>query len=68
MTDAQLRKHLRVLAQHAETIAARCRAVDQAITSGEMLGVPVPRLKIDRAVKDIETRFRQAATRIGVQP
>tara|TARA_R110000868_G_C10749950_1_gene753086 strand:+ start:658 stop:864 length:207 start_codon:yes stop_codon:yes gene_type:complete len=67
MTDAQLRKHLRVLAQHAETIAARCRAVDQAITSGEMFGVPVPRRKIDRAVKDIETRFRQAAARIGVQ-
>jgi hypothetical protein len=68
MTPADLRKHVRVLAQHAETIAARCRAVEDAITKGEVFGVTVPQKKIDTAVRDIETRFIQAARLIGVQP
>ena len=66
MTDAQLRKHMRVLAQHVETIAVRCRAVEEAITKGEMFGVPVPSRKIESAIRDIEVRFLQAATLIGV--
>jgi hypothetical protein len=66
MTPADLRKHVRVLAQHAETIALRCRAVEAAITTGEVFGVAVPDAKIERAVKDIETRFTQAARMIGV--
>jgi hypothetical protein len=68
MTPTDLRKHVRVLAQHAETIAARCRAVEDAITTGEVFGVAVPEKKIDTAVRDIETRFLQAARIIGVQP
>lgn len=69
MTDpenAALRKSVRVMAQHVETIALRCRAVEDAITRGEMFGVPVPQHKIDRAVKDIETRLIQAGRLIGV--
>ena len=66
--NANLRRHVRVLAWHAETIAARCRAVEDTITKGEVFGVTVPQKKIDTAVRDIETRFLQAARLIGVQP
>ena len=68
MTPAQLRKHIRTLAQHAETIAVRCRAVEEALTKGEMFGVPVSAKKIDANIKDIEVRFTQAAALIGVKP
>jgi hypothetical protein len=67
-SDAQLRKHIRVLAQHAETISVRCRAIEEALTKGEMFGVPVPQKKIDTSIKDIETRFIQAAAMIGIKP
>ena len=67
MTDAQLRKYIRRLAQHAETIAVRCRAVEQVLTKAEMFGLPVPPKKIDKAIKDIETRFQQAAALIGIK-
>ena len=66
MTDAQLRKYLRTLAQHCETVAARCRAVEDVITRGEMFGVPVPPARVDKAVKDIETRVAAAARLIGI--
>ena len=68
MTPAQLRKHIRTLAHHAETIAVRCRAVEEALTKGEMFGVPVPQKKLDANIKDIETRFTQAAALIGIKP
>ena len=68
MRPTDLRTHVRVLAWHAETIAARCRAVEDAITKGEVFGVAVPEKKINTAVRDIETRFIQAARLIGVQP
>ena len=68
MTPAQLRKYIRTLAQHAETIAVRCRAVEEALTKGEMFGVPVSEKKIDANIKDIEVRFTQAAALIGVKP
>jgi hypothetical protein len=67
VTDAQLRKYVRVLAQHAETIAVRCRAVEEALTKGEMFGVPVASRKIQTAVRDIKTRFTQAAALIGIK-
>jgi hypothetical protein len=68
VSNATLRKHIRVLAHHAETIAQRCRAVEAAITTGEVFGVTVPQKKIDTAVRDIETRFIMAARLIGVEP
>jgi hypothetical protein len=68
MTDAQLRKYVRVLAQHAETIAVRCRAVEEALTKGEMFNTPVSPRLIETNVRDIETRFLQAAHLIGVKP
>ena len=68
MTDAQLRKYIRRLAQHAETIAVRCRAIEEALTKGEMFGVPVSEKKINANIKDIETRFTQAAALIGIKP
>ena len=68
MTDAQLRKYVRTLAQHCETISARCRAVDDAITKGEVFGVPVPTGRVEKAIKDIETRFGAAARLIGICP
>jgi len=67
-SDAQLRKHIRTLAQHAETIAVRCRAVEEALTKGEMFGVPVSEKKIDANIKEIETRSTQAAALIGINP
>jgi hypothetical protein len=67
-SDAQLRKHIRVLAQHAETIAVRCRAIEEALTKGEMFGLPVPEKKIEKNIRDIETRFAQAAAMIGIKP
>lgn len=67
VTDAQLRKHVRILAQHAETIAVRCRAIEEVLTKGEMFSVPVPPQKIQTAVHDIETRFVQAAALIGIK-
>lgn len=66
MTDAQLRKYVRTLAQHCETISARCRAVEDVITRGEMFGVPVPPARIDKSVKDIEARVAAAARLIGI--
>ena len=68
MTDAQLRKHIRILAQHAETIAVRCRAIEAVLTKAEMFGVPVPAKKIEANIRDIETRFAQAAAMIGIKP
>ena len=50
------------------TIAVRCRAVEEALTKGEMFGVPVPQKKLDANIKDIETRFTQAAALIGIKP
>jgi hypothetical protein len=67
-SDAHLRKHIRILAQHAETIAVRCRAIEEALTKGEMFGVPVPPRKIETSIRDIETRFAQAAAMIGIKP
>jgi hypothetical protein len=66
VTDAQLRKYCRTLAQHCETISARCRAVEDAITRGETFGVPVSPRRIETAVKDIETRVAAAARLIGI--
>lgn len=66
MTDAQLRKYLRTLAQHCETVAARCRAVEKAIEKGEVLGVPVSAERTETAIKDIETRVAAAARLIGI--
>ena len=58
----------RTLAQHAETIAARCRAIDAAIETGQVFGVPVNRAKLDKALTDVETRLLQAARVIGMAP
>ncbi len=66
MTDAQLRKYCRTLAQHCETISARCRAVEDVITRGETFGVPVSTRRIETAIKDIETRVAAAARLIGI--
>lgn len=67
MTNDELAKHLRVLRHHAETIAVRCRAVEDAITRGEMFGTAVPAGSIERHVKAIEQRFAAAAKMIGIQ-
>ena len=66
MTDAQLRKYCRTLAQHCETISARCRAVERAIEKSEILGVPVCADRTQKAIHDIETRVAAAARLIGV--
>jgi hypothetical protein len=66
MTDAQLRKYCRTLAQHCETISARCRAVEDVITRGEVFGVPVPPERVNKAIKDIESRVAAAARLIGI--
>ena len=68
MTNEELAKRLRVLRGHAETVAFRCRAVEDAITRGEMFGVPVPASSIEANVKAIEKRMLAAATMIGIQP
>ena len=68
MTDHELGKLARTLAQHAETIAARCRAIDAAIETGQVFGVPVGRDKLNRSLKDVETRVLMAAKLIGVSP
>lgn len=65
-SDAQLRKHVRILAQHAETVAMRCRAIEDVLTKGEMFGVPVPPVRVEKAIKDIETRVAAAARLIGI--
>ena len=62
-----LSKHIRILRQHAETIAARCKAIEDAMLRGEMWGLPIPEGKIERQVKDIETRLLDAAKMIGVR-
>ena len=68
MTNEQLAKRLRVLRGHAETIAVRCRAVEDAIARGEMFGVTVPASSIEQNVKAIEQRFAAAARMIGIPP
>lgn len=68
MTNQELAKHLRVLRHHAETIVVRCRAVEDAITRGEMFGVPVPATTIEQNVKAIEKRMAAAAAMIGIHP
>lgn len=65
-SDAQLRKHIRILAQHAETVAMRCRAIEEVLTKSEMFGVPVPPVRVEKAIKDIETRVAAAARLIGI--
>ena len=67
MTNEQLAKRLRVLRGHAETIVVRCRAVEDAVTRGEMFGVAVPASSIESNVKAIEQRFAAAARMIGIQ-
>ena len=68
MTPADLAKHVRVLRGHAETIVVRCRAVEDAITRGEMFGVDVSASSIEQNVKAIEKRMAAAAAMIGIQP
>ena len=67
MTNEQLAKHLRILRQHCETVAARCMAVEDAVMRGEMFGVPISESKIHRQVRDIENRITAAAALIGVR-
>jgi hypothetical protein len=68
MKPTDLAKHLRTLRGHAETIVVRCRAVEDAITRGEMFGVDVPAGSIEQNVKAIEKRMAAAAAMIGIQP
>jgi hypothetical protein len=67
MKPTALTKHVRILRQHAETVAARCKAIEDAMLRGEMWGIAIPEGKIERQVKDIETRLLDAATIIGVR-
>lgn len=67
MKPTDLAKHVRILRQHAETIAARCKAIEDAMLRGEMWGLPIPEGKVERQVRDIETRLLDAATMIGVR-
>jgi len=67
MKPTALAKHIRILRQHAETIAARCKAIEDAMLRGEMWGLPIPEGKIERQVRDIETRLLDAAKLIGVR-
>ena len=66
MTDAELLKLARTIAGHAETIAARARAIEAAIETGQVFGVPINRAKLEVALNDIERRVVQAARLIGV--
>ena len=67
MKPTALAKHVRILRQHAETIAARCKAIEDAMLRGEMWGVAIPEGKVERQVRDIETRLLDAAKMIGVR-
>jgi hypothetical protein len=67
MKPTALVKHIRILRQHAETIAARCKAIEDAMLRGEMWGLPIPEGKIERQIRDIETRLLDAAMMIGVR-
>ena len=67
MKPAALAKHVRILRQHAETIAARCKAIEDAMLRGEMWGLPIPEGKVERQVRDMEGRFVAAAELIGVR-
>jgi hypothetical protein len=67
MKPIALAKHIRILRQHAETIAARCKAIEDAMLRGEMWGVAIPEGKVERQVRDIETRLLDAAKLIGVR-
>jgi hypothetical protein len=67
MKPTDLAKHVRTLRGHAETIVVRCRAVEDAITRGEMFGVDVPASSIEANVKAIEKRMAAAAAMIGIQ-
>ena len=67
MKPTALAKHIRILRQHAETIAARCKAIEDAMLRGEMWGLPIPEGKVERQVRDIEKRMAAAAAMIGVQ-
>jgi hypothetical protein len=67
MNPAALTKHICILRQHAETIAARCKAIEDAMLLGEMWGVAIREGKIERQVRDIEARLLDAAKMIGVR-
>ena len=67
MTNEHLARHLRILRQHCETVAARCKAVEHVVMKGEMFGVPISESKIHRQVRDIENRITAAAALIGVR-
>ena len=67
MTNEKIAKHLRILRQHCETVAARCKAVEDAVMRGEMFGIPISESKIHRQVRDIENRITAAAALIGVR-
>ena len=58
--------YIRRTAHHADTIARRCRMIEQAITTGELNGVPMTNDKIERAVRDIESRVAQLSHELGV--
>ena len=67
MKPAALAKHIRILRQHAETIAARCKAIEDVMLRGERWGLPLPEGQVERQVRDIETRLLDAAKLIGVR-
>ncbi len=66
-SDARLRKRLRILAQHCETIAHKARVVERLVSEHEITGEHGG-VKIQNAVKDIETRARMATRLIGIDP
>ena len=67
MKPAALAKHVRILRQHAENVVVRCKSIEDAMLRGEMWGLPIPEGKIERQVRDIETRLLDAAKMIGVR-
>lgn len=68
MTSPHLRllKRVRVLAQHAETIAKACRMIEKQITTSHLLSIPVDEPRLDKSVRTIEKRALQMVRTIGI--
>ena len=68
MKDPEILKHVRLLKQHAETVAVACRDIEKALVSSVLLGQAPNRRAINKSILRIEKRFLEGAKLIGIDP
>jgi hypothetical protein len=65
--STRLLRDMRVLVQHAETIAAAGRRIIRELEGAEIVGAPINDARVESAVRTVEQRAIAMCAEIGVQ-